>query len=527
MKRFLLLFLSLALGVCAWASPGDAPGAAAKPVIDIGSRLELFIDDFLIERLEEGARQRLHHPVPREVVMVHDAPWEGNSCGYYTVFRDGDLYRMYYRASHWVPEEKDPVKAHPHPDFFCYAESDDGIHWRKPAVGLYEFRGSKENNILLVTHKIGETLVDVSHGIVFKDTNPDASADARYKAFFRAFRRNAPAGLIPFKSPDGIHWSPMADDRVLTSGRFDSQNVAFWDSLRGEYRAYWRYKVLDHPLEIEEEADRYLRAIRTGTSQDFLFWTNIVNLYYGEDAPEEHLYTNVIKPYYRAPHLYLGFPVRYVNRLWSESMRALPDREIRERRARITQRLGTALTESLIMVSRDGVNFKRWEEAFLRPGIERPGTWNYGQQFIAWHLVETRSSLEGAPNEISLYATEDDFARNVTVLRRYTIRLDGFVSIHAPMSGGEIITRPLTFSGSRLVLNFSTSAAGEIRVEIQDESGHPLPGYALDDCPPIFGDSVERAVVWVNGSSLAGLQGRTVRLKFVLKDADLYALRFK
>ena len=117
-------------------------------------------------------------------------------------------------------------------------------------------------------------------------------------------------------------------------------------------------------------------------------------------------------------------------------MEALPEREPRQLRATASQRYGTAITEGLLMASRDGVKFKRWNEAFLRPGIERPGAWHYGHQYIAWHVVETASALSGAPHELSLYAGESYWTGKGSAVRRYTLRLDGFVSINAPMSGG-------------------------------------------------------------------------------------------
>ncbi|MCK5704063.1 MAG: hypothetical protein KAI29_23075, partial [Cyclobacteriaceae bacterium] len=193
----------------------------------------------------------------------------------------------------------------------------------------------------------------------------------------------------------------------------------------------------------------------------------------------------------------------------------------------ISERYGTALTEGLLMASRDGETFKRWNEAFLRPGIERGGTWNYGQQYIAWSVVETKSALEGAPNEISLYAVENYWTGTSSDLRRYTLRIDGFVSVNAPMSGGELITKPLTFTGSKLFLNFSSSAAGGIQVEIQDKNGKPLPGFTLEDSPPLFGDSIERIVTWKNGRDLSSLEGKTIRLRFLIKDADLFSFKFK
>ena len=107
------------------------------------------------------------------------------------------------------------------------------------------------------------------------------------------------------------------------------------------------------------------------------------------------------------------------------------------------------------MASRNGVHFERWNEAFLRPGPQRPETWLYGHQFIAWHAVETKSSLPGAPNELSLFAPEGSWTGTGNALRRYTIRLDGFVSINAPMAGGELITKPIRFDGSNLEINFA------------------------------------------------------------------------
>ncbi len=483
---------------------------AGRNMLDIGSQRELFVDDFLIERLSDDARLQLHHPTPREIALVHDAPWEGTGSGYHSVFRDGDRYRMYYKAWH-LNVQQGKLDTGRHPLYCCYAESHDGRHWRKPDLALYEIEGSTKNNVVMVSGTEGPLSVDAGHPAVFKDDNPNASPDARYKAIFRS---SGTSGLLPFKSPDGIHWSPMSSAPILGGlGAFDSQNLAFWDTSLGQYRAYWR---------IFTDG---VRAIRTATSNDLLQWSEPHDLTY-VDSPPEHLYTNQVKPYYRAPHLLIGFPTRYVDRGWSDSMKALPELEHRRLRSSSTERYGTAITEGLLMAGRDGVRFKRWNEAFLRPGIERPGTWNYGNQYIAWHVVETESALEGAPNELSLYATESYWTGKGSALRRYTLRLDGFVSVNAPMSGGELVTKLFRFDGRRLCLNFATSAAGGLRVEIQRPDGQPVPGFALADCSEVFGDSLDRAVTWKNGTDVSSLSGQPVRLRFVLKDADLYALQF-
>lgn len=481
--------------------------------IQLGSRLELFADDHLIETIEGDALLRLHQPVPRERVLTHDAAWEGTGSGYHTVIKDGDLYRMYYRGWH-LEVAGASLRTDRHPPYACLAESRDGIHWRKRELGLVEFGGSKANNIILQglgTHNFAP----------FLDANPDCDADARFKALAGV---KSEGGLFLFKSADGIRWSLMAEEPVITDGAFDSQNVAFWDPELGKYRAYWRI-FTGGGTSGKEWKPKGVRAIRTATSGDLIHWSGQEDLDY-VDSPAEHLYTNQVSAYHRAPHIQIGFPTRYVDRGWSDVMRALPDLENRELRAVPEQRLGTAVTEGLFMAGRDGVVFKRWNEALLRPGVERPGTWNYGQQYIACNVVETASALPGAPPELSLYAGEDYWIGSGSALRRYTLRLDGFVSVSAPMRGGRLATKVLTFEGSVLQLNMATSAAGSVRVEVERPDGTPIDGFALGDCEDVFGDAISRRVTWTNGVDLSSFQGQPVRLCFELRDADLYAFRF-
>jgi hypothetical protein len=101
------------------------------------------------------------------------------------------------------------------------------------------------------------------------------------------------------------------------------------------------------------------------------------------------------------------------------------------------------------------------------------------------------------------------------------------VSVNAPLAGGEVITKPLTFEGGNLALNVETSGAGGVQVEIQDADGHPLEGHTLADCPAIFCDRVRHVVRWNDrGGDLRALAGKQLRLRFVLRDADLYAFQF-
>lgn len=116
-------------------------------------------------------------------------------------------------------------------------------------------------------------------------------------------------------------------------------------------------------------------------------------------------------------------------------------------------------------------------------------------------------------------------------LRRYTLRMDGFVAVNAPMSGGRLSTKPLRFSGKRMSINYSSSARGGIRIEIQNEKGQPLPGFAMEDCPWIYGDSLDRPVEWIRDdrvdSDVNSLSGRPIKLVFELRDADLFSFQFQ
>lgn len=440
--------------------------------IDIGSRRELFLDGHLIEQLVGDAEQQLMRPAPREVVLTTDAPWEGNTCAYYTIFRDGDVFRMYYRGSHWDTKEKRAT----HREVTCYAESRDGIHWTKPNLGLYEFEGSKENNIVL--DRLGTHCF-----AAFRDDNPECAPEARYKGIARG-RPTGKKGLYVFASPDGIRWSVIKDQPVITEGAFDSQNLAFWDPHTGQYREYHRTFV------------NGVRAIMTGTSSDFVHWTDPVLLEYQDGIPDQHLYTNAVQPYERAPHLLIGFPTRYLPK---EGQRVEPT----------------------LMVSRDGLHFHRW----LEPVVPEDAPEDRGgnrSNYMAWGIVE----IPGRPNHLSVYATEAYYTGPDSRIRRFEYRKDGFVAVRAGKAGGELLTKPLQYDGSQLEVNFTTGTEGRLQVELQDVTGHPLENFTLADCKHMQGDTIRGTVSWKSGRPLTRHAGQPVRLRFKLQDAELYAFRF-
>jgi hypothetical protein len=507
----------------------------SKGVYPIASSRQLFIDNILIEKVTGKASILLHHPVPRNVVLEADEGWEGNGTNYITVFKDGDRYRMYYRAGHYsyIGGKDRPNRK----DIYCYAESMDGIYWKKPVLEIINWGGSFKNNIIL--DSIGNHAFSP-----FLDRNPDCSPDAKYKALGWGGGEH---GLYAFKSADGIHWTLMNENPVVTKGAFDSQNLAFWDTEKKEYRCYvrdFRNKTQGSVSLINAAIDAG-RDIRTAVSKDFIHWTEPEFVSYeantdpGGTVPNikaipkgyptgrvSELYTNQVIPYYRSPGLFIGFPTRYVDKGWTTSAKLLPRFDYRQTRAADSRREGTAITEGMIMSSRNGDHFTIWPEAFLRPGLRKYDTWFYGDMYQNWGLVETPSDIEDAPAEISMYATEKTLQETGVRIRRYTIRVDGFVSLHAPLAGGELITRPFTFSGSKFHLNVSTSAAGSVKVEIQQPDGKAIPGFSLDDCEEIYGDDLDRQVMWKSGADLAKLQGIAVRLRITIKDGDVYSFIF-
>ena len=444
--------------------------------IHINTNRQLFVDNFWIAEAKDVTR-RLHEPVRREIVISAEHPWERGGVSYMVTFRDGDRFRAWYRCDQEMPSRGERLP------LIAYAESTDGIHWKKPQLGLIEFQGSKDNN--LVWMGPGNNMSP------FFDGNPDASDEERYKAIVRT------GDILPLVSPDGLRWRLMQDDPILTDRPFDSHNIAFWDTERGEYVTYTR------GVAGKGNFKNGVRWIRRSTSKDFRHWTPLEPIDTG-DTPFEHLYTNACVPYERAPGTYLMFPARFI-----PEREPIPEWEY-----------GSGVNDIVFMSSRDGIHFDRsFMEAYVRPGLDE-GNWHERGIYME------RGILQTSPEELSLYSMANWRLPSVHI-RRFSLRTDGFVSVRAGYTGSEFTTRPLIFEGDSLRLNFSTSAVGFVRVEIQDTEGHPQPGFTLTECPEIFGDEIDSTVKWAGGEDLRALAGKSVRLRFVLKDADLFAFRFE
>ena len=502
----MVVLLSLIFGASVAAEETTTEKASEKSVWSLGDKRELFCDDEFVASMT-NCEILVHSPV-RENVAIHcDKPWEGNGCGYWTVLYDEELqlYRAYCHA--WAQGI-----GYAHRLVYTVYESKDGIEWTRPNVGEFEWEGSKENNIVLNYCADGSECHDFSP---FIDRNPQATPDARYKATGAA----PTGGVYAYKSPDGIHWTPMSDRPVYTEGAFDSQNLSFWSEVEGKYILYYRIFRADGA-----------RAISRAVSDDYLHWTNEGELIFPEGEgprPGAQYYVNQILPYYRAKHISIGFPARYVDNGLVKATENLPSWDLRQERIALFQRFGTAVTDSVYITSRDGIHFRRSNDVFLRPGLRTRHNWAYGDNYIAWNVVETDSPRDDMPRELSLYAVESYATESWSRLRRYSLRIDGFGSVHAKCVPGEMTTRPFTFTGKELSVNLATSAAGQVRVEVLDENGTPIPGFTAGECDFFFGDTLDWRVSWNGSGDLSSLAGRTIALHFTLSEADIYSLKFE
>jgi hypothetical protein len=463
-------------------------GSGSDTVTDIGSRLELFLDNYLVDRLQ-GAELRLNHATDAGIAIRFDRPWEGAFSGYVTVIKDGPTYRMYYRCLPIAGKDGNENEA------TCYAESPDGIQWTKPNLEIYELMGTRKNNAVLAhsapfTHNFCPML----------DARPGVLPAERFKAL----AGTKESGLVGFVSADGVHWNKLREMAVITKGNFDSQNVSFWSESEKHYVCYFRtFKTI---------AGKGVRWITRTTSKDFLNWTEPIEMEFGA-APPEHLYTNQTQPYFRAPHLYIGIAARFM-----PGRQVLTDEQAKA--INVDPGYFKDCSDNVLLTSRGGNRYDRtFLEAFVRPGIG-PENWTSRTNYPALNVVPT------GPSEMSFYV-QHRYGQATHHLRRYTLRTDGFASIAAPYQGGELVTKPLRFAGRNLVINFATSAPGGLRFELQDQERRPIPGYTLSESNEVIGNEIERVVSWKSGTDLSELAGKPVRLRVVMKDADLYALRFR
>ncbi|NJD01101.1 MAG: hypothetical protein FIA99_00525 [Ruminiclostridium sp.] len=488
-------------------------------VLHIGNRRELFVDYVLIDRLE-NTRLTLHEPVSAGVAIKMDKPWEETQYSL-AVIRHCNRYLLYYGTT----------RAGEDNFVMCVAISDDCVTWRKPALGIVERAGHRDTNV--TADENGQPF----YAIPWHDNRPGVPENEQIKAITthvlsgRAHTAshdpNTPKRIVLWASADGFTFRkvvPQPDFVSSLNNSFDGGLSMFWSEAEQAYVFYYRF--FENNLNggvipgAEDKFGRGWRSVARTTSKDMLQWTDPVPMAF--DTPREQFYTNQTEPYFRAPHIYVAPAARFM-----EGRRALSDAQVkaaglkRDPFERNPEWLWHDCSDGVLLTSRAGsAKYDRtFMEAFVRPGL---GVENWTSR-TNYPLT---GILPSGANHMMLFVNRH-FVQESWYVERLLLRLDGFASVTAPWYGGEMITRPFIFSGRELEINYRTSAAGSIKVEIQEEDGTPVKGYTLDVCPEIIGDEITRTVVWRQGPDLQQLSDRPVRLRFAMRDADLFSLQFR
>ena len=508
------------------AAPLAQPLAAQALVV--GDEKQLFIDHRFIES-SDGITLRMNPPYQTgEPLVVADQPWEkgANIHVYCSVMKEegpgGPRIRLWYDLITGQGRPGQGFRG------LCYAESKDGIHFRKPVLGLVEKDGSRENNLVMPTDL---SVMTVGGGSVARDDNPATPPEKRYRNWSKLYTLpgTRKGGNAFWYSEDGLRW--QLEETLPTGLRAaDTQPSWFWDPAIGRYRGYSRET---HP-----------RMVGYNESDDMTHWENFEIVVFPDArdlAPlvdflprrrqsraseKAHQVETVFGPGYTVvgplPLDFYGTGVfRYAEA--QDAYFAMLPIYYHYRHMHPTT------ADVQLAASRDGRNFRRLgdRQSFLRLGHAG----SFGSKWV-WGMP--RPIRMG--NEIWIYyvGINWDHASRVdpepggrrSAVSRAVLRLDGFVSADAGYRGGWLATPLIRFSGSRLELNLDTSAGGEALVEIQDPQGRPIPGFALEDADPMNGNNVAFPVSWKGSTDVSTLAGREVRLHITFRNSKLYAFQF-
>ncbi len=417
-----------------------------------------------IDGAPQGVRLSVQQAEKSEPVLVQDRPWETNFwCA--TVLCEEGRYRMWYNAGSVAGHRDSEGRS------MCYAESEDGFHWMKPALGLYPFQGSKANNIVLPYRG------DV--GSVLRD--PDAPDGERYKMIYdaRVAGRLVVRGAV---SPDGIRWT-MIEEPILDMP-CDTMNTACYDEDRGHYVGHFRV------------SDGGRRCIGMSETEDFRHWPlpRIVLQPDPQDPPTDDLYTNAYSPYPGAKY-YLMFPSVY-------------------HRTRDTLDIQLA-------VSRDGCRWVRPERRPIIP-VGPEGSGEEGRVYAGPGLIPLGEERWGLI--YTGHYTRHNEPWGIGQCRWAMWLKDRLVALEAPVEG-QVQLLPRECRGDRLVLNYQTEPHGWVRAELIREREHvPLEGYSIDECDPLQGDGLAKTVTWQGNADLSALKGVKVSVRIRMAWAKVFSV---
>jgi hypothetical protein len=505
--------------------PGTTTGwgvPRAQKEIVVGSEPQLFCDDFLISAGSDRSRDyplNVRFNVARArkddmPVMLpgKEASWEKTGMYWLTVLYDGGRYRCWYNSSAYLAQRTEFPHQRPAGAgkvvhlMVAYAESDDGIHWRKPVLNLVDLEGSRSNNIVF----LGDVDRYTEGVCVFVD--PSAKSAERYKMAFAG-----PLGLRGAHSSDGLNWT-------LHRGTFevrglDTQNTATYDSLLGRYVAYIRSNSLNYgALNVGEHAVKATsrgRSVARIESDDFRAWSTpeIVLAPDILDGMNVDLYTC---PYSRYRDVHFMFMSAYYHWNGKLNLQAAVSRD---------NRVWTRHTRATLV---DNGGTGDYDEYRIYAG---PGILPAGKDRLA---IYTRTGTGPHPGSIDVDyqpgAWKDWRGLPEGCMGRVELQRDRIIGIEAGEVEGVFATREIIFTGRHLRLNVEPiGPTPEIRVQVvqgDKRTTQTINGLTFDDCIPLSRDDLDGVVRWKNINDLSEWSGKPVRLQFHVRSMRVYAFQF-
>jgi len=490
---------------------GDAP-------VSIGLHKQLLVDDHVFA--EKKNLRRVLGKVTKanggRPIVVADKPWESGRWGlfgfYGTVLHDGEKFRMWYNPWRFA---------------VAYAESTDGLNWEKPELGLYDFSLERANKETQFDHNSGfYPREDADSGYRGKANNiigvfgdgftcyldPHESDPAhRYKACY-GHPRKICACLA--HSSDGIHWTPYNRGEPVTGRASDSYNQIIWDERAKTYRLFTRKDFGQGDIEVRGTRS----MVNPDIKADPIAWKTVRSWKFDREGPDEYTRRQI---YSMTDWIYEGvhFALMQVYE-W-------PDNPPRRRTGGDPfKRHERDITNFYIATSRDGDS---WDLSWVyagKPLIPRgpDGSFDKDTVFPGSNII-TRQDRHW------IYYTgfrERHWQFGVpqkSAIGLATLPLDRFVGIRADKEMGIATTRPFKLFGRTLTLNVAASE-GDISVEVLDQKGVPINGFSEKNCRALENvDSLRAPVNWTGLRGLAGLEGQTIRLRFRLRNAALFAFQ--
>ena len=498
----------------------------------VGTRKQLLFDHRFVES-SAGLQFTVNSPLQRTPINLPTLPGLQPSNHYLTVLDVDGRFWLYY---HMRPTETSEAD---HRNSLCsLAWSDDGIDWELAPVDRFEVAGLARNNVVM-PGAVGTPFLDAQEtceskfwfvGTLGERTEQpvwDEAEDTYFGGYDAPDGRRVHAGLYLLHSEDGISWRRQRSG-VVVPFRCDSQNQVFYDAGAGVYVAYVRgaSPVPGRRRTVARLTSPALTQLPFDFIEDPTLPKSPMGLHDRlppqcapfimeadeRDPPATDIYTPCVNSYEWADDATFAFPTLY-RHYEGQKSHGRDDRGERENAGPL---------EVQLAASRDGVAFDRFRTPYVGLGLmDEPQLG--GSVYMGVGLVRRGNYIyqyyaEGA-------CTHGYYDRDVHIWQAKQ-RLDGFVSVDAGPGGGWFVTPPIEFSGSRLQLNIDCGAMGEAWVELQDETGKPLPGYAFEDAVSVDRNGVAQEVWWRGGPDVGSLSGRPIRMRVTMRSAKLYAFQF-